>query len=136
MSVGQGDGFRCALPILRMTRVGKGIANNSRLRLNTRTPPPAPASRPRWRTPRAAAGSVEPEPPPSPPSQASHEVPDARCLHLAWVRPRVAHSTKTPMAHLKRRKTALPNTKSPQLLPAATLLTRLPLGVPARPEAH
>src|SRR3546814_7102727 len=97
MSVGQGDGFRCALPILRMTRVGKGIANNSRLRLNTRTPPPAPASRPRWRTPRAAAGSVEPEPPPSPPSQASHEVPDARCLHLAWVRPRVAHSTKTPL---------------------------------------
>src|SRR3546814_9340377 len=114
MSVGQGDGFRCALPILRMTRVGKGIANNSRLRLNTRTPPPAPASRPRWRTPRAAAGSVEPEPPPRPPSQASHEVPDARCLHLAWVRPRVAHSTKTHSAHLKSRKDAVPKEREGQ----------------------
>src|SRR3546814_7605144 len=43
----------------------------------------------------------------------------------------VAHSTKTPMAHIKSRKHAVPSTKSPQSLTAATLLTSLALGVPA-----
>src|SRR5690606_3023735 len=68
---------------------------------------------------------------PSPPAKARHEVPDARCLHRAWVHARRPQSTKTPMSHIKSRKHAVPNTRSPQSITAATLLTSLALGVPA-----
>ena len=40
------------------------------------------------------------------------------------------------MAHIKSRKHAVPNTKSPQSLTAATLLTSLALGLPASAVAH